>query len=80
MVQAFVRQAMGFVEDTPDRETKEELIKTLQTVTEGKVSHIAMLPPARHPHAMQLMGISSQSQHLSNDICNREQENRECTS
>ena len=28
---------MEFVEDTPDRETKEKLIETLQTVTEGKV-------------------------------------------
>lgn len=36
-VQAFVRQAMGYIGDTPDKETKVELIKTLQTVTEGKV-------------------------------------------
>ena len=36
-VQAFVRQAMGYIDHTPDKETKVELIKTLQTVTEGKV-------------------------------------------
>ena len=36
-VQAFVRQAMGYIEQTPDKDTKLELIKTLQTVTEGKV-------------------------------------------
>ena len=37
-VQAFVRQAMDYVEKTPDKATKIELIKTLQSVTEGKVS------------------------------------------
>ena len=37
VVQAFVRQSMGYIEDTPDKESKLELIKTLQTVTEGKV-------------------------------------------
>ena len=36
-VQSFVRQAMGYIDQTPDKETKVELIKTLQTVTEGKV-------------------------------------------
>lgn len=36
-VQAFVRQAMDYVEKTPNEETKVELIKTLQSVTEGKV-------------------------------------------
>ena len=29
---------MDYVEKTPDKETKIELIKTLQSVTEGKVS------------------------------------------
>lgn len=29
---------MGYVEQTPNAETKVELIKTLQSVTEGKVS------------------------------------------
>ena len=29
---------MGYMEKTPDKATKIELIKTLQTVTEGKVS------------------------------------------
>lgn len=37
VVQAFVRQAMGYLADTPDKETKVELIKTLQSVTEGKI-------------------------------------------
>ncbi len=37
-VQAFVRQAMSYVDQTPDQETKVELIRTLQSVTEGKVS------------------------------------------
>ncbi len=37
-VQAFVRQAMDYVEKTPNQTTKVELIKTLQSVTEGKVS------------------------------------------
>eukprot|EP00873_Tetraselmis_striata_P044662 jgi/Tetstr1/464926/TSEL_009660.t1 len=36
-VQAFVRQAMGYISDTPDLPTKVELIKTLQSVTEGKI-------------------------------------------
>ena len=29
---------MGYIEHTPDKETRVELIKTLQSVTEGKVS------------------------------------------
>lgn len=37
VVQAFVRQAMGYLGQTPDLETKVELIKNLQSVTEGKV-------------------------------------------
>jgi len=37
VIQAFVRQAMGYVEQTPDKETKVSLIKTLQSVTEGKI-------------------------------------------
>jgi len=45
VVQAFVRQAMDFVEETPDREIKVELIKTLQTVTEGKVRFAHTPPP-----------------------------------
>jgi hypothetical protein len=28
---------MGYIEQTPDRETRIEIIKTLQSVTEGKV-------------------------------------------
>lgn len=36
-VQAFVRQGMDYVEKTPNEETKVELIKTLQSVTEGKI-------------------------------------------
>lgn len=36
-VQAFVRQAMGYIDQLPDKEKKVELIKALQTVTEGKI-------------------------------------------
>ena len=36
-IQAFVRQAMGYIDQAPDQETKVSLIKTLQAVTEGKV-------------------------------------------
>lgn len=36
-VQAFVRQAMSYIDHTPDKETKVSLIETLQTVTEGKI-------------------------------------------
>lgn len=36
-IQAFVRQAMTYIDHTPDKETKVSLIKTLQSVTEGKV-------------------------------------------
>ena len=31
---------MDYVEKTPDKATKTELIKTLQSVTEGKVSEL----------------------------------------
>jgi hypothetical protein len=37
VIQAFVRQAMSYMDATPDKETLVSLIKTLQTVTEGKV-------------------------------------------
>jgi hypothetical protein len=37
-IQAFVRQAITYVDQAPDKEIKVSLIKTLQTVTEGKVS------------------------------------------
>jgi 26S proteasome regulatory subunit N5 len=36
-VQAMVRQAMGYIGQTPDQATKISLITTLQTLTEGKV-------------------------------------------
>ncbi len=36
-VQAFVRQAMGYIDEAPDEATRVQLIKTLQSVTEGKV-------------------------------------------
>ena len=45
VVQAFVRKSMGYIEQTPDKDSKLELIKTLQTVTEGKV----MPPSWSHP-------------------------------
>ena len=34
-----MRQAMTYIDHTPDKETRVELIKTLQSVTEGKVCH-----------------------------------------
>ncbi|CAL5228222.1 g11312 [Coccomyxa viridis] len=36
-IQSFVRQSMAYIPQTPDKETRIELIKTLQTVTEGKI-------------------------------------------
>ncbi|KAL4423423.1 hypothetical protein ABPG77_010001 [Micractinium sp. CCAP 211/92] len=36
-VQAMVRQCMGYLPSTPDQDTQIELIKTLQTLTEGKI-------------------------------------------
>lgn len=36
-VQAMVRQAMGFVAAAPDTATKDQLLTTLQTLTEGKI-------------------------------------------
>lgn len=36
-IQAFVRQAMTYIDQTPNAETKVSLIKTLQAVTEGKI-------------------------------------------
>ena len=41
-IQSFVRQSMAYIPQTPDKGTRIELIRTLQTVTEGKV----MLAPA----------------------------------
>lgn len=37
-VQAMVQQAMQYIDQTPDLETKIELIKTLNNVSAGKVS------------------------------------------
>lgn len=37
VIQSFVRQAMGYIDKTPDKAAKVSLIKTLQTVTEGKI-------------------------------------------
>lgn len=39
-IQAFVRQAMTYINSTPDQDTKVSLIKTLLAVTEGKVSRL----------------------------------------
>lgn len=36
-IQAFVRQAITYIDQAPDQDTKVALIKTLQTVTEGKI-------------------------------------------
>lgn len=37
-VQAMVQQAMQYIDQTPDLDTKIELIKTLNSVSAGKVS------------------------------------------
>ncbi len=37
VIQAFVRQAMGYLDKLPNQQEQVELIKTLQIVTEGKV-------------------------------------------
>lgn len=37
VIVAFVRQAMSYIDSTPDKDTKVSLIKTLQAVTEGKI-------------------------------------------
>ncbi|KAL6767011.1 hypothetical protein ACKKBG_A38220 [Auxenochlorella protothecoides x Auxenochlorella symbiontica] len=37
VITAIVRQVMGYVDDTPDLQTKTALIKTLQDLTEGKM-------------------------------------------
>ena len=39
VIQAFVRQAMAYIDGLPNKESQVSLIKTLQTVTEGKVRH-----------------------------------------
>ncbi len=39
-IQATVRQAMGYIDGIEDKETRISLIKTLQAVTEGKVSQL----------------------------------------
>lgn len=45
-VQAFVRQAMGYVDEAPDEGARVELIKTLQSVTEGKArNRLHSIPP-----------------------------------
>jgi hypothetical protein len=49
-VQAFVRQAMGYVDEAPDEAARVELIKTLQSVTEGKASaagRLALCPASQ---------------------------------
>jgi hypothetical protein len=43
-----VQTVMGFLEDTPNLETKLSVIETLRTVTEGKVSGTVALVAIRH--------------------------------
>ena len=59
-VQAFVRQAMEYVEKTPNKETKVELIKTLQSVTEGKVGVVPGL------HKLGVLTVFVQYPHIIN--------------
>ena len=66
-VQAFVRQAMTYIDHTPDKETRVELIKTLQSVTEGKVrpvhagapSMVCLFCMAARIHAIALLRLNS---------------------
>ena len=39
-----MRQAMGYIDEAPSEAVREELIKTLQSVTEGKVGFANVLP------------------------------------
>jgi hypothetical protein len=43
-----VQTVMGFLDDTPNLETKLSVIETLRTVTEGKVSGATPLVAVRH--------------------------------
>lgn len=45
-VQAMVQQAMQYIDQTPDLDTKIELIKTLNSVSAGKVSAFSFLMKA----------------------------------
>jgi hypothetical protein len=40
-IQAFVRQAMSFLDEIKDKDTMVSVAKTLQAVTEGKVRETA---------------------------------------
>jgi len=43
-VTAMVQQAMQYIDETPDVETRIELIKTLNSVSAGKVSVLIFVP------------------------------------
>jgi 26S proteasome regulatory subunit N5 len=38
-IQRMVQEAMNYIDKTPSKETKVDLIQTLRTVTEGKVMY-----------------------------------------
>ena len=41
-VTAMVQQAMQYIDETPDLETRIELIKTLNNVSAGKVKYVSI--------------------------------------
>lgn len=58
VVQSMVRQCMGYLEGAPDLATRTELIKTLQALTEGKVS-----PPQPWPTSHPLLASTTPPAH-----------------
>lgn len=64
-VQAFVRQAMGYVDEAPDEAARVELIKTLQSVTEGKVKSLSISSPSSVTTDWSRLRVSAAWMHLS---------------
>lgn len=75
-IQSFVRQSMAYIPQTPDKETRIELIKTLQTVTEGKVSHpywpLTFTPSAVINATCLRFGLGVSGWGTGGDACTRE--------
>lgn len=65
-VQSFVRQSMAYIPQTPDKESRIELIKTLQTITEGKVSHMTC---ESFRESFELCGKTFAAAHPSHQLC-----------
>ena len=71
-----VQEVMGFLEDTPDLETKLSVIETLRTVTEGKVVYLFLEPYRRMLTAGR---FSSKSSELASRATYRRSKNRRAT-